>query len=401
MHYPLGMELKLKILILSYHYQPDLSAGSFRNTALVAELKQQLPHNSKIEVITTLPSRYGSFSVEAPSYEQHDGITIHRIKVPSHMNGMIDQSRAFLVYSYHVMKLARSKQFDLIYASSSRLMTAILAARISRVKNAPLYIDFRDIFVDTIKDILPASMTFVLKPIFSMLEKWAVKRVSKINLVSYGFSDYFQQRYPSKPFSYFTNGIDEEFILHSPRLKLSRQTRKLQVIYAGNIGKGQGLHHIIPALAKVFEGHLEFKIIGDGGQKDLLEAALNANNVTNVELFAPVTRDELKQIYDTADILFLHLNDYDAFRKVLPSKLFEYVAFGKPIWAGVSGYASTFLKNEVTNVALFHPCDIEQATASFHELKIEAVDPSNFIKRYSRKKIMEEMASDILEISKS
>ena len=46
-----------------------------------------------------------------------------------------------------------------------------------------------------------------------MLEKWAVKRASKINLVSYGFSDYFQQRYPSKPFSYYTNGIDEEFIL--------------------------------------------------------------------------------------------------------------------------------------------------------------------------------------------
>ena len=43
--------------------------------------------------------------------------------------------------------------------------------------------------------------------------------------------------------------------------------------------------------------------------------------------------------YDKASILFLHLNDYEAFYKVLPSKIFEYATTGKPIIAGVNGFA--------------------------------------------------------------
>ena len=48
----------------------------------------------------------------------------------------------------------------------------------------------------------------------------------------------------------------------------------------------------------------------------------------------------------STDVLFLHLNDYSAFRKVIPSKIFEYAATGKPIVAGVSGYAAEFLRHE-------------------------------------------------------
>ena len=44
-------------------------------------------------------------------------------------------------------------------------------------------------------------------------------------------------------------------------------------------------------------------------------------------LINPVSRDELRIFYDQSDFLFLHLNDYQAFRKVLPSKIFELATF--------------------------------------------------------------------------
>ena len=46
-------------------------------------------------------------------------------------------------------------------------------------------------------------------------------------------------------------------------------------------------------------------------------------------------------------ILFIHLNAYPAFEKVLPSKIFEYAATGKPILAGVSGYSADFIRNNL------------------------------------------------------
>ena len=111
-------------------------------------------------------------------------------------------------------------------------------------------------------------------------------------------------------------------------MKLLR-VKFLEVVYAGNIGEGQGLHSILPSVrAKHFEGKLKFKIIGDGGRLPQLEQALKAAAINNVELLNPVGRDVLIQAYQHADILFMHLNDYDAFLKVLPSKVFEYAALG-------------------------------------------------------------------------
>ena len=54
-------------------------------------------------------------------------------------------------------------------------------------------------------------------------------------------------------------------------------------------------------------------------------------------------------------------NDYEEFRKVLPSKLFEYGAINKPILAGISGYSEEFAKSELCNCAVFSPTDPEHA----------------------------------------
>ena len=74
-----------------------------------------------------------------------------------------------------------------------------------------------------------------------------------------------------------------------------------------------------------------------------------------MELLNPVSRKELLEYYNQSTFLFLHLNDLDAFKKVLPSKLFEYGAFDKPIIAGVGGYAAQFIRDNLLNYILFKP----------------------------------------------
>jgi hypothetical protein len=110
-------------------------------------------------------------------------------------------------------------------------------------------------------------------------------------------------------------------------------------------------------------------------------------------------RKELVEAYKSADVLFLHLNDYPAFRKVLPSKVFEYGAMGKPVWAGVSGFAATFVRTELSNSALFHPCDVEGALKSFNDLRFENTLRNDFVRKYSRGRVTRELAEDILSIA--
>jgi glycosyltransferase involved in cell wall biosynthesis len=390
----------MKILVLSFYFRPDLCAGAFRATPLVAALRKIAPADAHIDVITTLPNRYQSFSASAPEVEREAGFCIHRIALPAHQSGMLDQSKAFLAYARGVAGLVAGEEYDLVFATSSRLMTAVLGAWVARKKCARLYLDIRDIFVDTIKDVLPRKFTWLAKPLFSVLERRAVLRADKVNLVSAGFLPYFKARYPEQQFSLFTNGIDDEFLAAAPASPSAAQTsnRPLTVLYAGNLGEGQGLHAIVPQLAKALGARVQFKIIGDGGRRRRLEEALRANGVDNVELLPPVGREELLSAYRAADVLFLHLNDYEAFKKVLPSKLFEYAALGKPVWAGIAGYSAEFVRAEISNAAVFAPCDVAGAVSALATLKICDMPRTDFIARHARKNISAQMAADILSV---
>ena len=388
----------MNILILSFYYTPDLCAGSFRCTALVEQLNQIADPSIQIDVLTTLPNRYASFNAVAPEVEQQQRLTIRRIALPNHVSGMLDQAKAFAHFVKEANKLVKHNDYALVFATSSRLMTAALGSWIARKKKALLYLDIRDLFVDTIHDVLPSRITLWAKPIFSWVEKWSFSRAQRINLVSKGFQDYFNTRYPLIEVQFFTNGIDAEFIVPKRVHRRVVSGQVLTILYAGNIGEGQGLHLIIPDLAQRLKGIARFKLIGDGGRKKQLEDALVASDCQNVELLPPVCREQLMQEYEQADVLFLHLNDYDAFHKVLPSKIFEYAATGKPILAGVAGYPALFINIEVQNAAVFAPCNGAAGKAAFSTLDLKLEPREIFVKKYARTHIMQAMASDILSL---
>ena len=54
----------MNLVLLSYNYPPDLSAGSFRSKALVDQLSKDLRSDEKLFVITTQPNRYDSYRKE-------------------------------------------------------------------------------------------------------------------------------------------------------------------------------------------------------------------------------------------------------------------------------------------------------------------------------------------------
>lgn len=128
----------MKLLVLSFYYPPDLSAGSFRAQALVQALLEQLPDDAQVDLITSVPNRYRTYAVQAPQLENYPRLSIRRVPLPAHSSAMLDQSKAFLAYARGVLLAVRGQRYDLIYATSSRLMTAALGAGIARRHRTPL-----------------------------------------------------------------------------------------------------------------------------------------------------------------------------------------------------------------------------------------------------------------------
>ena len=81
-------------------------------------------------------------------------------------------------------------------------------------------------------------MATIIKPILLLIEKYTFSTASKINLVSKGFLPYFEKHYPKIQLSFFTNGIDKEFIEISNTHDLdTRNKMPVKILYAGNIAK--------------------------------------------------------------------------------------------------------------------------------------------------------------------
>ncbi len=382
----------MRILVLSFYFEPDLCPGSFRNTALVRVLSEKLTTDDVVEVITTVPNRYHSFSVSAPLDESVRNVRIRRIALPTHKSGVVDQSRAFVSYARGVLKLTKNQSYDLVYASSSRLMTAFLGAMLSRRQNVPLYLDIRDIFTETISDLYPRSPVRLLLPLFKYMERYSIKNADLVNLVSPFFAEHFREIDPVKSYRFFTNGIDT--IADDCTDVLPHQTKYKEIIYAGNIGEGQGLHRIIPGIARRLPPSWRIRIIGDGGRRSVLEKAVS--DLDNVILQTPVPRCQLFEYYRIASVLLVHLGDYPAFKNVMPSKLFEYAASGRPIIAGVQGQIATFIKNKIDNAAIFRPCDVDGFFEALEMLHFENTPRSQFCERYQRSRITNEMVTEML-----
>ena len=384
----------VRILVLTFYFEPDLCPGSFRNTALVRALSEKLTADDEVEVITTAPNRYHSFSASAPQNESAGNVRIHRIALPTHKSGIVDQSRAFVSYARGVLKVTQNQSYDLIYASSSRLMTAFLGAIVARRQRTPLYLDIRDIFTETISDIYSRSPVRFLLPLFRYVEKFTIKSADQVNLVSPFFAEHFRRIDPTRSYHFFTNGIDT--IDDRCADILPHQSKHKEILYTGNIGEGQGLHRIIPGIAKRLPPSWRIRIIGDGGRRSVLEKAVS--DLDNVILEAPAPRCQLVEYYQMASVLLVHLNDYPAFKNVLPSKLFEYAASGRPIIAGVQGNVATFIENNIDNAAIFPPCDVNGFFDALKLLHFENTPRPLFCERYQRVRITNEMVTDMLTL---
>jgi Glycosyl transferase 4-like domain/Glycosyl transferases group 1 len=387
----------LRLLLLSFYFPPDLSAGSFRAGALVDALRAILPDGGSIDVITTAPNRYSSFTAAVEATVVDGPLTIRRITLPAHRSDLVGQSRAFMHFARAARRSAGNVPYDIVIATSSRLMTAALGAWIARRVRARLYLDIRDIFVDTIGDVFP-KLAGVLRPPLAALERLTLRRADRINLVSPGFEGYFRARYPDRSYAGFTNGIDDEFLNACESTVQAGPRQLLRIVYAGNIGEGQGLHAILPELALRLGQRACFRVIGDGGRRALLLDRLRQAGALNVEVLPPMPRSALLEEYSAADVLFLHLNAHAAFEKVLPSKIFEYAATGKPIWAGVAGSAASFIAAEVSNAAVFAPCNPAEAIAKLDGLTLQDQPRPDFVAKYARRNIARAMAEDIFKL---
>lgn len=389
------------IIIMSYSFFPDISPAAFRIKALVESmLNNKKFTNFHIVIVSSNPKRYKlNYKLSEINFEKNN-ITIFRSKNIKFTNTGIDSVLSYLNYMILCFSIFLKYKKKVVIVTSSKLGTAFVCFIFSFFFNYQYMVDIRDILSDNISSIIANFNKFlskIIKKTLLFIEKKILINSFHVNVVTDEFKNYYLPYLDVTNWTNFKNGIDDIFL--NTDFKKTIDTKKINILYVGNNGVGQALDKIIPIAALNLNEKYEFTIIGNGSNHKKLQDKITNLNLRNIIIKGALSRDEVIKYYKNTDILFIHLNNLNSFKKVLPSKIFEYIAVGKPIIAGFpDGYASKFISNHINHCVFFKSCDpydflIKLENCS--KIKINKNQIEDFKIKFSRNSIMKNMTEDI------
>jgi glycosyltransferase involved in cell wall biosynthesis len=208
-----------------------------------------------------------------------------------------------------------------------------------------------------VRDLWPAIFVElgVLKNRFliGLLEKielWLYRKAIRVVTVTDSFrQDLIRRGVPPEKVINIPNGADIDY--WQPREGDSELKKRLGledkfiVLYIGAHGISHALSKVLEC-AGMIEEHREihFLFVGDGAEKPALQDYAQRRNLTNVTFHESVDKEAVKSFYSLCDVCLVPLRDIPLFDSFIPSKMFEIMAMGRPIVAGLKGEAAGIVR---------------------------------------------------------
>ncbi len=336
-----------RVILVSEVFPPDI-AGSGVTAATVAT---GLAERYDVTVITGAPDFTGE-GVAAPRRERWCGMDIVRCKTFGlGKNHFGDRSlRAAVVGSTltaAVVRHVRPGDVVLVVVAPGLLgWAAVQAARARRAKVALLVYD---IFPE---NLVPAGVVPARSPILWSLQRLyhpLYRQVDVIVVLGRCMADRVRQLGGSRcapiTITHHWADLDDVRPLADDETSLRAQfgidPERFVFLFAGNLGRVQGLDMVAAAMAQLRgDDRLVALFVGAGAGKDKIEAAITRYDLDNVMLQPMLPRDMQRRLLGTADVGLVTLCE-DMLGLGVPGKTPNLLAAGKPILAVMHPQAET------------------------------------------------------------
>jgi colanic acid biosynthesis glycosyl transferase WcaI len=191
---------------------------------------------------------------------------------------------------------------------------------------------------------------------------WATASVADLIVCANdGLAEIVRERVHKTRVEVVRNGVAESLLqMFDPSPSISQGPTC--VLYAGLLGHAQELEVLIDVAELAPE--LQIVLAGDGPCREDLERLVQRRGLTNVAFTGYVTPDELAQHYHSSDVLFAQVRRSRLHAvTAVPSKLFEYMAAGRPIVYAGEG-AAVALIDETGSGITTAPGDVRGIVAA-------------------------------------
>ncbi|MFH1370582.1 MAG: glycosyltransferase family 4 protein [Planctomycetota bacterium] len=343
----------MRILFITQLFQPE---EFFKGLPFAKEL---LKLGHQVEVLTGFPNYpegkiYKGYKIKLFQKEIIDGIPVIRVPLyPSH-----DKSgfRRFINYASFAFSAAIIgpwvvKKADVAYVYHPPGTIGFPAIIIKMLRRIPFVYDIQDLWPES----LAASGMFNCKLGLWLVEKWCrlvYMAAGRIVVLSQGFKKALIERgVRSEKIKVIYNWVDDTKVKPTERDPALAAKfgllGKFNVVFAGNMGKGQALESVLAAadILKKESPCTHFVFVGTGVETEELKKRAHNMRLENVLFIPQQPMSEIGAILALADVLLVHLKNDSLYRITIPSKIQAYLAVGRPILVGVPGDATDLVVN--------------------------------------------------------
>lgn len=341
----------MKILFITDNFPPEVNAPATRTYEHVKEWQKQ---GLEVTIITCAPNFphgkvYDGYENKLYQKEMVDGIEVIRVwSYITSNSGFVKRVLDYVSFAFMAFGVGLFKKYDIIVATSPQFFTTWAAFGLSKIRRKPWIFELRDLWPESIKTVgamKQGRAIELLEKIELALYKDATKVVAvtdafKANLISRGID--------GNKIEVVTNGSNVE--LFYPREKDSQLLNELSlegkfiVGYIGTHGMAHSLDFIMNSLEKIEDENIHFLFVGDGAMKGTIVEIAEKLKLKNVTFLDPISKEEVPRYLSIVDVSLAPLKKEDNFKTVIPSKIFEASAMGKPTLLGVQGQAQEILE---------------------------------------------------------
>lgn len=379
------------VLILTQYYPPETGAPQNRLSSLAKHLKQQ---GMDVTVLTAMPNYpkmeiYPDYKGKWYAKEEMDGITIHRswiyVKKSKKIVARLMNYFSF-VFSAMVVGLFKVKKHDIIICESPPLFLGKTALVLKWLKGSKLVFNVSDLWPESAEKLGIINNKMLLK-VSTWLEEFLYKKSAMVSGQTQGIVKNIKERFPEKKMFWLRNGVDlaqfnAERVTYDWRAKHNFKPSDFIGVYGGVLGHAQNLEVILEA-ANITKAHKDiyYVIAGDGPERDMLHKMKEELQLENVLFLGNQPSTEMPNIVNASDAAIVPLKNIELFKGAIPSKIFEYLIFKKPLLLGVDGEAKQLFIEEGKCGLFFTPENAQELA-------------NNVVKLHTDKTLSEELGDN-------
>lgn len=350
---------KQKIWIVSEVFYPDETSTAY----IMTSIAENLGKFADVHVLCG-PDGYGSITNQTKNLQN---VTIHRLNLFNfNKNNIFLRLLRVILLSFGMFffGLFKIQKEDKLILVTNPAFSIPLFSFLKKLKGFSYYILVHDVFPE---NLIPAriikSKSIFLYKCLKYLFNSSYKKADKLLVLGRDMETIMREKTSSSAnITIIENWADLKNInplsfQNNELITLHKLQDKIVFLFAGNLGRVQGLEYLLEIISTIKNDLIHFLFIGEGALLSELKSTSNKNELRNVSFLGTFPRTEQSKFLNASHFGVVTLEE-EVVGLGVPSKSYNIMAAGKPIF---------FIGNQNSEIALMlkqYSCGV---TFSMHQ----------------------------------